>query len=106
MVYIFQLTNDEIIDILDLKFIPTTSIGFTLPSGINMFFLYFLMLKSSLPNEVKVNTTNHDVTLKSNLATNKTTKFSKKIFFYKNLDFNQSHSCEIGDIESFVLLIP
>ena len=28
------MTNNEIIDILDLKYIPTTTIGYTLPPGI------------------------------------------------------------------------
>ena len=33
MVYRFQLTYDEIIDILDLKYIPKSTIVYTLPSG-------------------------------------------------------------------------
>ena len=54
MVYRFQLTHDEIIDILDLKYIPTTTIGYTLPPVIFEFIDISLMLKSLLPNEVKV----------------------------------------------------
>ena len=33
MVYRIQLTDDEITDILDLKYISTTTIGYTLPPG-------------------------------------------------------------------------
>ena len=39
------------------------------------------MLKSLLRKEVKVNLTIDDVRLKSNLTTNKTIKFTKKIIF-------------------------
>ena len=34
MVYRFQLTYIELIDILDLRYIPTTTIGYTVPPGI------------------------------------------------------------------------
>ena len=34
MVYRFQLTYDESVDMLDLKIIPTTTIGYTLPLGV------------------------------------------------------------------------
>ena len=38
------------------------------------------MLKSSLPNEVKVNITIDDIRLKSNLTTNKPVRFTRKSF--------------------------
>ena len=41
-----------------------------------------MMLKSLLPEEVKVNVTTDDIRLKSNLTTNKTIRFTKKSFFF------------------------
>ena len=55
MVYRFQLTYDEIIEILDLKYTPTTTIGYTLPPGICEIIDSNLMLKSILPKKVKAN---------------------------------------------------
>ena len=40
-----------------------------------------LMLKSLLPDDVKVNITINDIRLRSNLTTNKTIRFTKKSFF-------------------------
>ena len=106
MTYRFQLTYGEIIDILDLKYIPTTTIGYTLPPGMYEIIDINFMLKSLLPKDVKVNITNYDIKLKSNLTTNKTNKFTKKSFFDIILGFTQSQSGELGDIEGFVQLIP
>ena len=91
MVYRFQLTFDEIIDILDLKYIPTTTIGYTLPHGLYEIRDINLMLKSLLPNEVKLIITIDDFRLKSFSPTKKkTNKFTEKSFFYLVLAFNQS----------------
>ena len=79
MVYRFQLTHDEIIDKLDLKFIPSTTIRYTLPPGTYAIIDFNLMLKSLLLYEVKVKITSDDVRLKPNITTNKTINF--KIFF-------------------------
>ena len=62
------------------------------------------MLKSLLPNNVKVKITIDDYRLRSTLTTNKTIKFTKKTFFYAILGFTQSHSESLGDIEGFKLL--
>ena len=105
MVYRFQLTNDEIIDILNLNYFPRTTIGYTLPPRIDEIFDNNLILKSSRPKDVKLNITIDDIRLKSNLTTNKTIKFTKKSLFCIFLGFTQSHSGEIGDIEGFVQLI-
>ena len=64
------------------------------------------MLKSLLHNEGKVNTISDDIRLRSNLTTNKTIRLTKKSFFYTILGFTQSHSGPLGDIESFVQMIP
>ena len=87
LVYRFQQTYDENIDILELKYIPTTTIGYTLPPCIYEIIDFYLMLKSLLPNEVKVKITIDDIRLKSNLPTNKTIKFGRKHFFYTFLGF-------------------
>ena len=64
------------------------------------------MLKSLFPKEVKVNITNDDIGLKSNLTTDKTIRFIKKFFFYALLGFTQSNSGVLGDIPGFIQLIP
>ena len=102
MVYRFQLTYDEIIDILDLKYIPTTTIGYTLPPGMYEIVDINFMLKSLLPKEVKVNIAVDDVRLRSTLTTNKTIKFTKISFFYVILGFTKPHSGELGDIPGFI----
>ena len=66
IVYRFQLTYDEIIDTLELKHIPTTTIGHTLPPGMYEIIDNNFMLKSLFPKEVKINFTIDDVKLKTN----------------------------------------
>ena len=61
MVYRFQPTFDEIIDTLDLNFIPTTTVGYTLPPGMYEIIDINFMLKSLLPKEVKINITIDDI---------------------------------------------
>ena len=62
------------------------------------------MLKSLLPNEVKVNITINDIRLRSNLTIKKTIRFTKKLFFYTILGFIQSYSGHLFDIEPITLL--
>ena len=81
MVYRFQQTNDEITDILDLNYIPTTTIGYKLPPVIYEVIDINLLLKCFPPNEVKVNITIDDGRLKSNSTTDKTIRFTKKTPF-------------------------
>ena len=64
------------------------------------------MLKSLLPDEVKVNITIDDIRIKSNLTTAKTIRLTKKSFFNTMLGFTQSYSGVLGEIESFVQIIP
>ena len=61
MVYRFKLTYDEVIDLIDLKYFPTTTIGYTLPSGLYEISAFILMLKSLLPNKTKVDITIDDI---------------------------------------------
>ena len=62
-----QLTYDEIVDISDLKYIPTKRTGYSLNPGIYEVVDLNNSLKYFLLNNVKVNITIDDVRLKSNL---------------------------------------
>ena len=81
MAYRFQLTYDEFIDMIDLKNIPTTTIGYTLPPGVYEVIDIKFMLMSFFRKEVKIKITIDHFKLKSNLTTNKTIRFTKKCFF-------------------------
>ena len=105
MVYRLQLTYDEIIDILDLKYIPTERTGYSLNPGIYEVVHLNNSLKYILPDNVKVNITIDDVRLKSNLKINQTLVFSEKSFFYTVLGFTRSRSYPLDDIDGFYQLI-
>ena len=70
LVYRFQLTYDEILNILDMKYISTKRTGYSLNPGIYEVVDLNKTLKHILPNNVKVNITIDDIRLKSNLKTN------------------------------------
>ena len=106
VVYGMELTFDEFMDVLELKYSNATSIGYTLTPGIFEIIDINLMLKSLLPDELKVSITIDDVRLKSNLTTHKSIRSSKKSFIYTILGLTQSHSGPLGDIEGFLQLIP
>ena len=89
LVYRMQLTYDEIIDILDLKYISTKRIVYSLNPGIYEVFDLKNTLKHILPDNVKVSVTIDDVRLKSNLKTNQTLIFIEKSFFYTILGFTR-----------------
>ena len=57
------------------------------------------MLRTLLPNELKLNIKTDDIRLRSNLTTNKRMRFTKKPFFYTILGFTQPHSGPLDDIE-------
>ena len=99
MVYRLQLTYDEIMDILDLKYIPTKRTGYSLNPGIYEVIDLNNILKIILPNNVKVNITIDDIKLKAKLKTNQTLIFTEKSFFYTILGFTQSRSYPLDDIE-------
>ena len=80
LVYRFQLTYDEIIDILDLKYFPTKEIGYSLNPGINEVIDLNNTLKNILSNIVKVSVTIDDVRLKSKLKINQILIFTEKSF--------------------------
>ena len=81
LVYRMQLTYDEIIDILDLKHIPTKRTGCSLNAGIYEVIDLNNTLNYVLQDNVKISVDIDDVRLKSNLKTNQTLILTEKSFF-------------------------
>ena len=106
LVYRMQLTYNEIIDILDLEYIPTKGIGYSLNPGIYEVVDLNKTLEHILPDKVKVSITIDDIRLKSNLKINQTSIFTIKSFFYTILGFTQSHRGPLNDIEGFYQILP
>ena len=105
LVYRMRLSYDEIMDILDLKYIPTKRTGYSLSPGIYEVIDLNNTLKYILPDNVKVNITIDDIRLKSNLKINQTLIFTEKSFFYTILGFTQSRSYPLDDIDGFYQII-
>ena len=105
LVYRMRLSYDEIMDILDLKYIPTKRTGYSLNPGIYEVVDLNNTLKHILPDNVKVNITIDDIRLKSNLKINQTLIFTERSFFYTILGFTQSRSYPLDDIDSNYQLI-
>ena len=100
-----QLTYDEIIDVLDLKYISTKRIGYSLNPGIYEIIDLNNTLKHILPDNVEISIRIDDIRLKSNLKINQTLIFTEKSFFYTILGFTQSRSYPLDDIDGFYQLI-
>ena len=105
LVYRMRLSYDEIMDILDLKYIPTKRTGYSLNPGIYEVVDLNNTLKHILPDNVKINITIDDIRLKSNLKTNQTLIFTEKSFFYTILGYTQSRSYPLDDIDGFYQII-
>ena len=105
LVYRKQLTYDEIIDVLDLKYISTKRIGYSLNPGIYEVIDLKNTLYHILPDNVKVSITINDIRLKSNLEINQTLIFTEKSFFYTIFGFTQSRSYPLDDIDGYYQLI-
>ena len=106
LVYRMQLTYDEIINILDLKYIPTKRIGYSIEPNIYNVVDLNKTLKNILPFNVKIDVTIDERKYKTDLKINQTLIFTNKGFFYSILGFPQSHSYPLDDIEGFYQLIP
>ena len=106
LVYRMQLTYNEIIDLLDLEYIPTKRIRYSLNPGIYEVIDLNNTLNYILPDNVKVSVTIDDIRLKSNLKINQTLIFTNKSFFYTILGFIQSHQGPLNDIEGFYQNVP
>ena len=63
------------------------------------------MLKSLIPDEVKVNIKTENIRLKSNLNSTNKKRFNKKSFLCTILMFSQSYSGPSKDIDGFIQLI-
>ena len=105
LVYRMRLSYDEIMDILDLKYIPRKRTGYSLNPGFFEVIDLNNTLKYILPDNVKLNVTIDDIKLKSNLKTNQTSIFTEKSFFYTFLGFTRSRSYPLDDIDGFYQLI-
>ena len=105
LVYRFQLTYNEIIDIVDFKYIPTKKTGYSINPGIYEVIDLNNTLKHILLDNVKVSITIDDIRLKSNLKINQTLIFTEKSFFYAILGFTQSRFYPLDDIDGFYQLI-
>ena len=101
MVYIYQLTYDEIIVILDQKYIPTERISYSLKPNIYQTSDINNTPIIILPDNVKLNVTIDEKIFKSKLKNNQTLTFTNKSFFYTILGFTQSHSYPLDDIDGF-----
>ena len=85
LVYRMQLTYDEIIDVLNFKYISTKRMGYSIkPNVYNV-----VDLNNTLKNlpDVKISVTIDKKIYKTNLKTNQTVIFTNKSFFYTILGF-------------------
>ena len=105
LVYRFKLTYNEIMDILDLKYIPTKRTGYSIEPNIYNVVDLNKTLKIILPTNVKIDITIDERKYKTDLKINQTLLFTNKSFFYTILGFTQSHSYPLEDIEGFYQLI-
>ena len=100
-----RLSYDEVMDILDLKYIPTKRTRYSLDPGIYEVDDLNNTLKYILPDNVKLSVTIDDIRLKSKLKTNQTLIFTEKSFFHTILGFTQSRSYPLDVIDGFYQLI-
>ena len=76
-----ELAYDEVVDILEIKYIDESTFGYVLPVGIYKFTDKNSMINSLLTNEVKVNISIDDIRLRTNVTFSKTINFIKKSIF-------------------------
>ena len=105
LVYRMQLTYNEIIDILDLEYVPTKRMGYSIEPNIYNVVDLNKTLKKILPNNIKINVSIDERKNKTDLKINQTLIFTNKSFFYTILGFTQSHSYPLDDIDGFYQLI-
>ena len=105
LVYRMRLSYDETMDILDLKYIPTKRMGYSIEPNIYNVDDLNKTLKNTLPDNVKLDITIDERKYKTDLKINQTLIFTNKSFFYTILGFTQSHSYPLEDIEGFYQLI-
>ena len=96
----------EITERLDTKFNATSSTGCSFTPGRFEISDLNLMLKSILPDDVKVIIIIDDIRLRANLSSKKTMKSIENSFLYTKPGFTQSQSGPIGDIERLFRKVP
>ena len=106
LVYRMQLKYNEIINILDLKYISTKRTGYSIEPNIYDIVDLNKTLKNILPNNIKINVSIDERKYKTDLKINQTLIFTNKSFFYTILGFTQSRSYPLDDIDGFYQLIP
>ena len=106
MVYRFQLTYDEIIDILDLKYFPTKRMGYSIEPNIYNVIDFNETFGNILPNNVKINVSMYERKNKTDIKINQTLIFTNKSSFHTILGFTQSHQGPLNDIEGFYQILP
>ena len=105
LVYRMQLPFVDVRDILDLNYIPTKRIGYSLKPKINQISDINKTLKNILPDNVKIIVTIVEKKYKTNLENNQSLIFTNKSFVYTIPGFTRSHSYPIDDIDGFYQLI-
>ena len=100
-----QLFYDEIINIIDFKYIPKKRIGYSMKPNIYNVVDLNINLKNILPENVKISVNIDEKKYKSNLKINQTLIFTNKSFFHTILGFTQSHSYPLDDKDGFYQLI-
>ena len=105
LVHRMQLTYDEVLDKLDLKYIQTRRTRYSLDPGIYEVIDLNNTLKYILPDNVKVSVTKDDVRLKSILKTNQTLIFTEKSFFCTILTFTRSRAYPLDVVDGFYQMI-
>ena len=98
MVYRMQLTYDEIIDVLELKYIPTKKTSSFLKPNIYQISDINKSIKNISPDNVKISVTIDEKIIKSSLKINQTL-ITDKSFFYAILGFTQRCSYNLVDID-------
>ena len=106
LVYRMRLSYDEIMDILDLKYIPTKRMGYSIEPNIYNVVDLNKTLKNILPDNVKINISIDERKYKTDLKINQTLIVTNKSFFYTILGFTQSHQGPLNDIEGFYQILP
>ena len=103
MVYKMELTYNEIVNMLGVKYIAVLTTGYTLAPGTYKINDITLMLKSLFTDKVKVSFTNEDILLRSISTTNKAIGLLKKLFS-TNQGLTHTHSGPLGDIDGNIQL--
>ena len=106
LVYRTELTYDQIVDILDIKYFPEETAGYTLPPGIYEITDNNKTLGNLLRDIVKVCIAIDDIRLRSNSNIKQTLIFTEKYFFDTTIGFTLSHACPLNDVQGFIQLIP